>query len=76
MAPTADTIADGSYPLSRSLYIYPNLATAGEDDAVKAFVDFYLTDDGLSLAVEEAKYIPLPTDRQEASRSAWESAVS
>ena len=29
IAPTAETIADGSYPLSRSLYIYPNSATAG-----------------------------------------------
>jgi phosphate transport system substrate-binding protein len=74
--PTHDTIADGSYPLSRSLYIYPNVATAGDDAAVKAFVDYYLTDDGLTLAVEEANYIALPADRQEATRSAWESAVS
>ena len=76
VAPTQDTIADGSYPLSRSLFIYPNVATAGDDAALKAFVDYYLTDDGLTLAVEEAKYIALPADRQEATRSAWESAVS
>ena len=76
IAPTAETIADGTYPLSRSLYIYPNLATAGEDETVKAFVDYYLTDDGLGAAVEEAGYIPLPADRQDATRSTWESAVS
>jgi phosphate transport system substrate-binding protein len=76
VAPTAETIADGSYPLSRSLYIYPNTQMASEDEAVKAFVDYYLTEDGLVAAVEEAEYIPLPADRQEASASAWESAVS
>jgi phosphate transport system substrate-binding protein len=76
VVPTADTIADGSYPLSRSLYIYPNTATAGQDEAMKAFVDFYLTEEGLVTAVEEAGYIVLPEDRQAASQSAWESAVS
>jgi phosphate transport system substrate-binding protein len=76
ISPTHDTIAGGSYPLSRSLYIYPNVATAGDEAAVKAFVDYYLTDDGLTIAVEEAKYIALPADRQEATRSVWESAVS
>lgn len=76
VAPTSDTIADGSYPLSRSLYIYPNLAMAREDEAVQAFVDYYLTEDGLVAAVEQAKYIPLPAERQDATRSAWESALS
>ena len=76
VGPTKDTIADGSYPLSRSLYIYPNLGTAGEDATVKAFVDFYLSDAGLTDAVEEADYVTLPPDRQEATRSAWESAIS
>jgi len=76
VAPNADTIADGSYPLSRSLYIYPNIDTANSDQAVKGFVDYYLTQDGLVEAVEQAGYIALPADRQEASRAAWSSAVS
>ena len=76
VAPTADTIADASYPLSRSLYIYPNVQTASTDEAVKGFVDYYLTSDGLVTAVEEAGYIALPEDRQAACLSAWESAVS
>ena len=42
VAPTAETIADGSYPLSRSLYIYVNAAKAEENPAVAAYVDFYL----------------------------------
>jgi phosphate transport system substrate-binding protein len=76
VAPTRDTIADGSYPLSRSLFIYPNIATADSDEAVKAYVDFYLTDEGLTTAVEEAGYVTLPADRVEATRSTWTSAVS
>lgn len=76
VSPNADTIADGSYPLSRSLYIYPNIDTASKDKAVKAFVDYYLTEDGLVKAVEKAGYITLPADRQDATRSAWASAVS
>lgn len=76
IVPTTETIADGSYPLSRSLYIYPNVQTAADDEAVKAFVDYYLTEEGLGVAVEEARYIPLPADRQDAARTAWESAVS
>jgi phosphate transport system substrate-binding protein len=76
IAPSAETISDGTYPLSRSLYIYPNLDKAGSEEAVKAYVDFYLTEDGLSLAVEEAGYIPLPADRMEETRSAWDSALA
>jgi phosphate transport system substrate-binding protein len=74
--PSADTIADGSYPLSRSLFIYPNTTTAADSEALKAFVDLYVSEEGLTSAVELAKYIPLPADRQDATRSAWESAVS
>ena len=76
VAPSGATIADGSYPLSRSLFIYPNTQMASDDDALQAFVDYYLTEDGLVLAVEEAGYIALPAERQEASVSAWASAVS
>ena len=73
--PSQDTISDGSYPLSRSLYIYPNTDTAKGNDAVKAYVDFYVSDTGLNDAVSEADYVPLPADRQDATRSSWESAL-
>jgi phosphate transport system substrate-binding protein len=75
VAPSAETIVDGSYPLSRSLYVYPNTQTAADEEALKAFVDFYVTDEGLTAAVEEAGYIPLPDDRKQATRDAWSSAV-
>ena len=75
VAPSAETIADGSYPLSRSLYIYPNDTKAAESEAVSAYVDHYLTDEGLVTAVEEVGYVALPPERIEATRSAWSSAA-
>ena len=72
VAPSRDTIADGSYPLSRTLYIYGNKAKITESPALKAFVDYYLTDTGVVTAVQETGYVELPSDQLEASRSTWE----
>ncbi|HYZ11056.1 MAG TPA: substrate-binding domain-containing protein [Actinomycetota bacterium] len=74
VAPSFETIADGSYPLSRSLYIYVNNAKAAENDALASYVDFYLSDTGLRTAVQEVAYVVLPDDRIEATRGTWESA--
>jgi phosphate transport system substrate-binding protein len=74
VAPTFDTIADGSYPLSRSLFIYVNTDKAAQSDALSAYVDYYLTDDGLVTAVEDTQYVTLPDDRLAATRQAWEDA--
>jgi phosphate transport system substrate-binding protein len=68
--PSADTIADQSYPLSRSLYIYVNTAKAAENPAVAAYVDFYLSD--LAGVVADAGYVPLPDDVAAETTSAWE----
>jgi phosphate transport system substrate-binding protein len=75
VAPTTETIADASYPLSRSLYIYVNNAKVAENEALAAYVDLYLSDTGLSEAVGSVGYVPLPADRIEATRSAWESSM-
>jgi phosphate transport system substrate-binding protein len=69
VAPTRDTIADGSYPLSRSLYIYVNTDKAKTKKAVKAYVDFYLT--GLEDFVTVADYVELPADRIQKTQDAW-----
>jgi len=76
VAPGEATIADASYPLSRSLYIYVNTATVAESPALAAFVDTYLSDVGLSEAVAEVGYVPLPADRIETTRSAWEGVAA
>lgn len=73
VGPSAETVIDGSYPLSRSLYIYVSKNALAENPAVGAFVDFYLSDEGLA-SVEEVQYVSLPGDRIEAARSAWRSA--
>ncbi len=66
--PTAETIQDGSYPISRDLFIYVNKAKAEENAAVSAYVDFYL--DGLAGFVERADYIPLNDEAP--TMAAWE----
>jgi phosphate transport system substrate-binding protein len=75
VAPSRETIADQSYPLSRTLYIYVNKAKITENPAVKAFVDYYLSDTGIVEAVQQAGYVDLPTDQIDATRSTWQSAA-
>jgi phosphate transport system substrate-binding protein len=71
VAPSRATIADGSYPLSRALYIYVNDAKAKANPALKSFVDFYLQD--LAKNVTEGGYIELPADQIQATQQAWAS---
>ena len=72
IAPSRDTIADQSYPLSRTLYIYINKAKVS-DPAIKAFVDYYMSDTGVVDAVQQTGYVDLPSDQIESSRSTWNS---
>ncbi len=70
VAPTADTIADASYPLSRPLFIYVNTDKADENPAVASYVDFYLA--GLADFVDGAGYVSLPEEKATETQSAWE----
>jgi phosphate transport system substrate-binding protein len=71
VAPSADAVVDGSYPLSRSLYIYVSAEKLDENQALKPFVDYYLSDEGLA-SVSAVQYIDLPADRIEETRNTWE----
>src|SRR4029078_7659286 len=62
VAPSAETIADASYPLSRTLYIYVNKAKAKDNPAVAAFVDYYLAEGTIVAAKETVRYIHLTPD--------------
>ncbi|MEK7423376.1 MAG: substrate-binding domain-containing protein [Actinomycetota bacterium] len=73
IVPSAETIADGSYPFSRSLYIYVSATAMAENPAVGSFVDLYLSADGIA-AVTEAGYVGLPEDRQAATQATWDAA--
>ena len=72
VAPTAEAIAGGSYPIARELFVYVDKAKAESNEALAAFVDYYLSDDGLA-SVAEAGYVDLPEEQLQASLDAWSS---
>jgi phosphate transport system substrate-binding protein len=72
VAPSAETVQDGSYPIARSLYIYVSVPKLADNPALAPFIDFYLDDEGLA-SVDEAEYVSLPADRIEATREVWAS---
>jgi len=74
VTPSAETIADASYPLSRSLYIYVNKAKAAANPAVVSYVDYYLADGTISSVLETVPYVNLPAETLAATRAAWDAA--
>ncbi|MDQ3981541.1 MAG: substrate-binding domain-containing protein [Actinomycetota bacterium] len=72
VAPTIETIGDGSYPIARELFVYVNKTKAEENAALAAFVDYYLSEEGLA-SVAEAGYVDLPEEELQASIDAWSS---
>jgi phosphate transport system substrate-binding protein len=77
VAPTAATIADGTYPLARELFVYVNAEHLRREPALVAYLDFYLGD-GYQKAVTTALgtigYVPLPAARLAQTRAAWAGA--
>jgi phosphate transport system substrate-binding protein len=59
--PSLETIADGSYPISRFLYIYSSDIPTG---AVATYLTFIISDEGQAIT-EEVGYIPLTDDIRE-----------
>jgi phosphate transport system substrate-binding protein len=76
VAPSIETIADGSYPISRSLFIYVDAAKAESNAALAEYVDFYLEEASLGALVEEAGYVPLPDDRRTATQERWDARTT
>jgi len=70
--PNAATVSDGSYPISRPLFIYVNKAKAAANPAVAAYVDFYLAEGTIAKVLETVPYVNLPADELAATRAAWE----
>jgi phosphate transport system substrate-binding protein len=75
VSPSAETISDGSYPISRGLYIYVNAASAADNPAVAGYVDYYLSDEGIG-SVSEVGYVELPADQLGAARTVWEARTT
>ena len=61
VAPSTETVQDGSYtPLSRPLFIYPSDAALARPE-VKAFLDFYVAN--YQKIAEEALFVPLTEEQ-------------
>ena len=60
--PTFDSIADGSYPASRALYVYAKKEHMGKIEGMTEFMELYLSDDlaGADGSLGDAGLIPLP----------------
>jgi phosphate transport system substrate-binding protein len=72
VAPSPETIASGAYPLSRPLFIYVNKEKAAASPALRAFVDLYVSSEGLQTAVDSVGYVQIPAADQEAAAATWE----
>ncbi|MCG8350999.1 MAG: PstS family phosphate ABC transporter substrate-binding protein [Chloroflexales bacterium] len=57
---TAETVADGSYPLARPLYIYSSVQILQERPHVAVFINYYLTH--AEEFVTEVGYFPTPQE--------------
>jgi phosphate transport system substrate-binding protein len=72
--PTPETIASGEYPIARSLYIYVNKGKLADNPAIAAYVDLYLSDEGLAVigtGPDQVPYVPLSAADLEATRAVW-----
>src|SRR5215216_759207 len=70
--PTEDSIRSGEYLLSRPLFIYVSTDALKNNEAVKHFVDFYVSKQNLDRLVKAAKYVTLPDSLEQASRAQYE----
>jgi phosphate transport system substrate-binding protein len=75
VAPSEASINDNSYaPLSRPLFIYPDVGKATERPELRAFVDYYLAN--ASEFSAEVGYIALPDELLAGEVAEWDAAVS
>ena len=72
IAPTLDTIADGSYPLARSLYIYVKKAHIGVTPGLQQFVQEFVSQGsaGRGGYLQDRGLVPLPADQLAAQQAA------
>jgi phosphate transport system substrate-binding protein len=73
VAPSPQTIADGSYPISRPLFIYVNLDRMAKSPALESYVATYLSKEGLATAAEVG-YVGLTPEEAAATVAAFEAA--
>jgi phosphate transport system substrate-binding protein len=69
--PAYDSISDGTYPISRPLFIYVNTAKAAEKPELAAFVDYYLTPGVIESVLQTVPYVGLSAEETQATADAW-----
>jgi len=71
VAPTFESIADGSYPASRGLYVYAKKEHMNKIEGMKEFMELYLSDDvaGADGSLGDAGLIPLPQNELDTVRA-------
>ena len=71
VAPSAETIADGTYPLARSLYIYVKKAHIGVTPGLEQFVQEFMSEGsaGRGGYLQDRGLVPLPADQLTAERA-------
>ena len=71
VAPTFESIADGSYPASRALYVYAKKEHMGVIPGMREFMELYLSDDmaGRDGSLGDAGLIPLPQNELDEVRA-------
>jgi phosphate transport system substrate-binding protein len=71
--PTAQTAEDGSYPLSRPLFIYSDAAIMQAKPQVAAYINFFLT--RVNEVIQDVGYFPMSDESLDAARQAWLDAM-
>lgn len=72
VAPSVEAIADGSYPLARSLYIYVKKAHIGVTPGLQQFVTEFMSEGSAARGgyLQDRGLVPLPADELAAQREA------
>lgn len=73
VAPTAETVDSGEYPLARPLYIYVSEEALAEKPEVAAFVHHYLTQ--VNAVIGEVGYFPVNEDALDEGLLKWAQAA-
>jgi ABC-type phosphate transport system substrate-binding protein len=71
--PSEATVNDGTYPISRPLFIYSDAKILQEKPQVAAFIYFYLSN--VNDNIIDVGYFPAPEADATASMDAWTSAT-
>ena len=73
VAPTADTVNAGDYPLARPLFIYSDPSVMAAKPQVAAFINFYLT--YVNDEVIDVGYFPAAPDALDTAKQNWLDAM-